>query len=876
MNYRITLESDTQFGRIVLPEKDEPIGVRDIVTYIRRDDRFHGIFPEATTSLKFICSGRSYIKSVYDTYGLIQDIFITIDFTCDDVDYFPILEGKLDLTEVVFTYQFAEVPIKPSNCLDKFLERLDTQLNLYEEPCFTELTYDKTAVRTRYTFAPYFFEFKSKTILSINQIKLQPNNGDYYSILKSWKVLVTNPLSCLGADAVYADAPIPAGVSGGGCPTSGSGAPDGAAQVMCVQFPFDIVISDNDFWNTGYQPTNNQIVTQKDCNDNDTAPANPQCTATDYIATAQCVCDVANPISYTINLDIAAFYVSQAFSNADTMCIEAFGVESELILEWGSFTQVLDSNPLTWTPAVGGCCLAQPVADMNYPMLQFYGSISIPPCDVDLGDRLKIFIRHKGSFWVNPDFLNQPNASFEITTHWAKTDVCVISDCIPQLASLGATSERVYAVHEALSRVVEHYTNNCLRVKTCYFGRPNSLEGADNIELQTPPSCYLYSGGPVVSNHVYPNNPNNVFDPTPYQTGSNPINVCEDAGCGAWTVLTSGINLRAFGTAFFTSFNELYEALDCVFNIGVGYLDSENDSIRIENKEYFYQNQVILEIQLDEFNSKFTRRPYTEALNKRFITGYAESIKDEINTIDEFNTKREYNLLNTKIDGELAKQCEYIASGYTIEWQRRSRLSADAQYDDNKFIIATERFVGTQSPATGMYTNEAGVDNPSSTLPNPPLYAPDGLIDPATTYNWRLSPYYNTIRWASVLKQSTWKQPDELLTFALGETNFQVAGNEPGVSYGCDIDIDYDLPPTFEITHGENQDIHLQDITFPRAQDMLFKPEEVTFEYPITFTEYKMIRQNPYGKIKVNGEDFYIKEIGFQLNKNSNFTLLKA
>lgn len=875
MNYRITLESDTQFGRIVLPEKDEPIGVRDIVTYIRRDDRFHGIFPEATTSLKFICSGRSYIKSVYDTYGLIQDIFITIDFTCDDVDYFPILEGKLDLTEVVFTYQFAEVPIKPSNCLDKFLERLDTQLNLYEEPCFTELTYDKTAVRTRYTFAPYFFEFKSKTILYIEQAKLATDADGLYKNQKEWEV------ECgINGSVVYADANIPANVILGVCPSSPI-TPDYGALTMCVQFPIEVIFDDLDMLNHNYAPANNQVVVTKDCSNGDTGN-NPQCTDSDYVAVAVCDCSLPdNAVPYTINLDIELRYFISAFWLTVQTDLLAYGVSAELRLEWGSFSTVLDSNPITWLqpPSLNGCAYENNFNPVSSPYidLMYYGSININPCDVNVGDKLRIYVKYLGSMALEAaTIFESPDVTFRVNTEWSKADFSILTSCSPDLVNIGATSERVYAVHEALSRVVEHYTNNCLRVKTCYFGRPNSLEGADNIELQTPPSCYLYSGGPVVSNHVYPNNPNNVFDPTPYQTGSNPINVCEDAGCGAWTVLTSGINLRAFGTAFFTSFNELYEALDCVFNIGVGYLDSENDSIRIENKEYFYQDQVILEIQLDEYNSKFTRRPYTEALNKRFITGYAESIKDEINTIDEFNTKREYNLLNTKIDGELAKQCEYIASGYTIEWQRRSRLSADAQYDDNKFIIATERFVGTQSPATGMYTNEAGVDNPSSTLPNPPLYAPDGLIDPATTYNWRLSPYYNTIRWASVLKQSTWKQPDELLTFALGETNFQVAGNEPGVHYGCDIDIDYDLPPTFEITHGENQDIHLQDITFPRAQDMLFKPEEVTFEYPITFTEYKMIRQNPYGKIKVNGEDFYIKEIGFQLNKNSNFTLLKA
>lgn len=863
MQYRITLESDTQYGKLILPESDEPEGLDKLTIFLRRDDQFHGIFPQASTKLRFICSGREYIKGVWDSVGIIADIQIRIDFVCAESNQWEmLLLGKLDLTEVEFTYKFAEVPIKPTNCLDLFMERLDTVVNLYDEPCFTELTYDGTAARTRYEFCPYFMLFKSKTIIGISQASLQTDGAlGTFQVEKAWRiecnVLTGNPL--------YSDYNVPAGAMGGGCPSSLI-TPTYPGYAMCVQFPIRTIVDDIGIWNEGYTPKNNQIIWSRDCGDNDNPSAPiPQCELSDFIATSPCICSVDNPINYEVTLNLSCSY--QQWVDSDSGNVEVYGVKPELIFEWGSFSATLVSAPTTYMPASSGCYVVSGNQNVfgSFYDINYSGVLNVPSCDVNIGDKMRIFIRYEPALKLY-NLLGTKEAKFWLKTVWKSADITVTSlDCIGDLVSKQDTRERVFAVHESFSRVVEHYTNNCLRVKSCYFGRPNSMQGANDYDYQNPTGCDPPQS--IISQ---------TFDPIPFQTGNLDANICEDAGCGAWTVITSGIILRAFGRSMFVTFNELYEAMDCVFNIGVGYIDSEPDTLRIENKEYFYQSQQVIRIDLDEYKSKFTRRPATEYMIKRFITGYAVTLKDEINTIDEFNTQREYVLLNTKIDGELAKQTEWIASGYTIEWQRRSRYSADAEFDDNKFIIATERFVGQPFPADGMYYPELGVDNPSSTLPTPPAYAPNGIIDPATIYNWRLSPYYNAVRWASYLRMSTWKQSDELLRFSKGETNYNVAGNEPGAHYGCDIDINYNLPPTTEITHAEDSDIHLQDVTFDRARKPLFKPETVTFEFPLSFTEFLMIKQNPYGVITVNGEDFYIKEIAFQLNKISKFTLLKA
>jgi len=45
-----------------------------------------------------------------------------------------------------------------------------------------------------------------------------------------------------------------------------------------------------------------------------------------------------------------------------------------------------------------------------------------------------------------------------------------------------------------------------------------------------------------------------------------------------------------------------------------------------------------------------------------------------------------------------------------------------------------------------------------------------------------------------------------------------------------------------------------------------FKPFEAEFEYPLCFNDYKALRANKRGIIRINGKDTWIKEVKYKPN----------
>jgi hypothetical protein len=178
-----------------------------------------------------------------------------------------------------------------------------------------------------------------------------------------------------------------------------------------------------------------------------------------------------------------------------------------------------------------------------------------------------------------------------------------------------------------------------------------------------------------------------------------------------------------------------------------------------------------------------------------------------------------------------------------------------------------------------MFRVEQGVDNPSWRGPNgttPPVYAPNGFIDPATVYNWRISPYFNAARWLSVLKASLWKATMQTIRFNKGEANYFCGGDELCLS-GCDVGAVYDddCNVLFDWSHNEQDDLNPALVTLPRTRQLWIN-ERVQIETELTVNDFYALRQNPYGQIVVNNERFFLKELNFKMNHKSKLTLIKA
>ncbi|MGB3946679.1 MAG: hypothetical protein WBM13_01735 [Bacteroidia bacterium] len=251
-----------------------------------------------------------------------------------------------------------------------------------------------------------------------------------------------------------------------------------------------------------------------------------------------------------------------------------------------------------------------------------------------------------------------------------------------------STTCDVYAVNEALSRTVEAITDDCMRVKSNYFGRTDSQ---------------------------------------PYTS--------EEDGCGSLECITKGLLIRNFPTnetVMAVSFKQMFDALNSIHNIGCGPEPDTNRSgyecLRVEPMEYFYDSTVLLS--LDDVPSiKKVSKPEWDISTIEF--GYEKWETENSMGLDEFCTKRNYRTTLKEIQREVSNTCKFIASGYSIEVTRQKQYldasTTDFRYDNDVFIICLRR-------SSGNLVVEQGIDCASS-LTN--------IIEPDTIYC--NPPYFRTV-----------------------------------------------------------------------------------------------------------------------------------
>ena len=600
---------------------------------------------------------------------------------------------------------------------------------------------------------------------------------------------------------------------------------------------------------------------------------------------------------YVFNVDIAAnMYV---FTDIVEGVIEWFQYEHELVLQFGNAEYILaTSGRVTESNSCNGWddeedfvskCCGIPAC------LSFTGEIAIPACDVPANSKFRIFTRTKIGFKAGGSIFGNSNLSLNARTLWIKNEGNLrIKDCIPELPRVGETSHPVYMLHEAFSRIVEHYTNNCLRVKSNLFARPNSMEWGDNCYIQNSAvrygAPYYTPGGPTIIddcgnvtdteftdftcayalNECDCNNPagfptcNETFDIAPYQQNTLADHYFDEA----FTTITSGISLRDFGTQCNVSFEELFDAINAIYCIGVGYSEQDADNLQIERIDYFYNPEPILDFgNIDLYQSKFTTKVNMEDYFNKFTIGYNSWLQDEVNTIDEFNTKREYSLQIKNTENAREYVCNFIASGYSIEWQRRQRYTVDSNLDNEMFIVCVGRSINVNNTTTitlpdattvtiphHIYRAEVGVNFASN------------IIDPESIYNWRISPFAMARHWSPVFAPVVWHKLDntpEPLQFVAGEANFLACGEAVNNN---DASVQSAIPIT---QHCENDNVIHNDEYFSQ-------PEEIEFNYPLSVEQFKLLKLKPYNAILINKKPYFLKQIEYSFTSESKITLIKA
>lgn len=851
IDYQVELRETEKL--LIVADSEEPEGLREIEFTIIRHPQWHGIFPEISTSLKFHGYALDFIKNAYDRLGVESVIRCTIRMS-DGGPFEDVYDGLVDLTTATFTHEYVDVDIVPNSCLNTLLDRLDKNVNLYDEPCFNELTDDKTAYRTRYRYAPYSVVIPEVEMIGTAAFALASDDQLTSTFVFDGGFGCTLFLCDDGA--------IPCGYSTS-CDNQNPITFVNELIFLNQNFPIRIVKDDLAILTTPFV-SSNMVQHARDCGFNDVldtlfttpyADIQPWTPEINAIGKAQpCPCHFYE-IDYQLKGEYDIVVVIQG-----GLHIEYLRVTPEVYLSWGQYESVAYSGvphlfdngcvpyaPSDFDPITGELYLGTFSFDEDVSLIIDSCNAQLASDQVQTNDNLNIGLRFKiGGIFEN-SILQEGGFLVELRTRFETAQGTIKSPCA-EVPPIGPTTVNGYMIHEAFSRVVEHQTNNCMRVKSQFFGRPDSLEWGDDAGVQCPDVCG-YSG-------VYPiylppaGNPCDTFDLTPFQPA--------EIGCGAATIITNGLNLRQRATEMFVTFNELYAAANAVWAIGMGWTQSDPNVLLVENWEYFYGNNIILTFnKLDPYNSKLSTKVAYDWYFNSFNFGYKDWLKDVFDTENVIHTTREYSLPIKNVKEGLEHECDFVADAYAIEWQRRSSILTDnGNFDDKKFFIC----VGKSDDDT----NEMEIfSTPSGTRMVPDHYfiaeqgIPFNVNAKEDILNYRITPKYILDRWAKYLSVGLWtKTGVDSLTFAKGEVNFRAGGSDMPNHAACSN------AQTFE-----DSDYLIQPVN-------VF-PEIVEFQYPLTPYEYKVIRTNPYGCIFVNNQRHHILEVVFKPNENSSFKLIK-
>jgi hypothetical protein len=318
-------------------------------------------------------------------------------------------------------------------------------------------------------------------------------------------------------------------------------------------------------------------------------------------------------------------------------------------------------------------------------------------------------------------------------------------------------------------------------------------------------------------------------------------------GDGSLLAISNGFQIRQFPLEekpIFASFKDWFQSMDAIYNIGVGI---ENNKVVCERKSYFYSPVVIWSFDNVEYSKNVAREYYFN----EFENGFAKWENDEVNGLDEFNSKREWTLPMPVIKSKLSKLSPYIGSGYGIEFTRRKTYAKtsteDWKYDNDNFIISVVR-------AGSMFASKKDEGYDASYFKN--------ILDPPTAYNLDISPKRSFKNWGYFLNGCLHHEQTKKVKFAFGEANYIAESKRTDEA---EVII-------------ENENTLVSDLETP-----LWVPEYYEFEAPINAAVIQAMKANPYGVIQFRKDSKSTYNRAFIINckvdienKKGNFKLLRA
>lgn len=291
-------------------------------------------------------------------------------------------------------------------------------------------------------------------------------------------------------------------------------------------------------------------------------------------------------------------------------------------------------------------------------------------------------------------------------------------------------------------------------------------------------------------------------------------------GSGSLRAITNGDQIRGFSTAtnpIYASAKELFETCAAIDGVGMG-LEKLNTTYQIvvEPLSYFFRNSKAMRL---SFVQDIERSVAADLIYNEIEAGYTtwNNRGQQTNNLDEFCTKRVYSLPITQVKKKLSLIAPYLASGYCIEFARRSasKKTTDTERDKDNFIVQLRR-----SPALVPEKNEI-----ANTV---------GVIDSNSIYNARLSPTQNLIRNGARIRSGLYKQDGKQITMSFGDGNNNVI-----------------------TTIGGNA-INEKFVNIDSLDAPLWIPEYYEFMAAPSRADWEQLASNPYGYVEfsVSNKDY--------------------
>lgn len=312
---------------------------------------------------------------------------------------------------------------------------------------------------------------------------------------------------------------------------------------------------------------------------------------------------------------------------------------------------------------------------------------------------------------------------------------------------------------------------------------------------------------------------------------------------GEWAFLgiSHGKQVRGFEvTEIATSFEDAFKSYSSKIALGMKVI---GETVYIDPIEDLFSNEVILDLgEVNELNIS----PASEFYFNEVQIGDPEIEFEEVNGLDEYNTKATYiNDLKTYAN-KLELISKYTASCYAREFARRQQASIagteDTKYDEmimmTMFILDEDGFLISERLENGITVQEGTI------------------LSPETAGNLRLAPSQCFSRWKKYLGIPLVKN---------NNTYFYQSK-----AFNSDLVVQ---------TEEEGQTFEGENITL--AGEHLFYPEIRSFSIPVTHQIINTIKNNPLGLIKYQykGRIFldYLFEINAEIEKDrGNFRMLAA